>query len=230
MEIIEDEPDDIDPANALSPKQRDILIHIARMEKNDTFYDLGSGYGYVVFDVVKKTGVKSAIGIEVDYKRFCRSVRLARRKLTKRELKRAELYCTNYLSYDLSDATVIYEGHERTEGEVEEFEKRISNNGVRIITIDLPFIGYRPIRAIVCEARKFFVMQTPFRKYRTSNPDKWAAYTLSRKKATLQDVYDYYDDMLKEEGHPKKDRRQIIRKLRSIVKASFQKRSKNKFS
>ena len=229
MEIIEDEPDDIGPANALSPKQRDALIHLAKIGKNDIFYDLGSGYGHIVFDVVKKTGLKNAIGIEVDYKRFCRSVRLAKRKLTKRELKRAELYCANYFYYDLSDATIVYEGHERTEGEIEEFEKHISNNGVRIITIDLPLIGYRPIRTVVCEGRKFFVMQTPLRKYRTSNPDKWAAHALSKKKATLQDIYDYYDNMLKEEGHPKKDRQQIIRKLRSTVAASFQKPSRRTF-
>jgi precorrin-6B methylase 2 len=92
LEIFERQ-DDIGPATALSPKERSVLIDLAKIGKNDVFYDLGSGHGRLVIDVVKTTKAKKAVGIEVDYKRFCNSVRLAQRSLSKAQLKRTDFYC-----------------------------------------------------------------------------------------------------------------------------------------
>ena len=131
LEILE-RSDNLGPATALTPKERSILIELARIGKNDVFYDLGSGHGHLVVDVVRKTRAKRVVGIEVNYNRFCRSVRLAQRSLSKHQLKRIDFYCANYDTIDFADATVIYEGPERESGEVEKFTEVLKCTKARI--------------------------------------------------------------------------------------------------
>jgi precorrin-6B methylase 2 len=154
LEILEGQ-DDIGPATALSPKERRTLIDFAKIGKNDVFYDLGSGNGRLVVDVVKKTKAKRAVGIEVDYHRFCNSVRYAQREVPK-QLDRIEFYCANYYSFDFLDATVIYEGHERASHEVETLDDILRGNKTRIITLDLPLIRCRTAKPVSYKDTQFF--------------------------------------------------------------------------
>ncbi|NWG36117.1 hypothetical protein [Nitrososphaera sp.] len=222
MDIIGRRPDDIGPATALNPQERNTLIELAKITKNDTFYDFGSGHGYLVFDVVRKTRAKKAVGIEMDFARFSRSVNEARRKLTRKQLDRTELYCADYFSYDVSDATVIYEGHERTAHEVAEFERLLDNGKkVRVVTVDLPLVGYRPVRIANHESTRFFVMRTPFSRYRVGNPDTWASYALGKEGAKIRDVFEYYDALLNKRGFTRRERQNAVRKLKSVVRSCF---------
>src|SRR5947208_13947288 len=50
----------------LNERQIAELIALARFNRKDMFFDLGSGDGGVVIDVVKKTTVKIAIGVEMN--------------------------------------------------------------------------------------------------------------------------------------------------------------------
>ena len=199
------------------------MIELAGITKKDTFYDFGSGHGYLVFEVAKRTNAKKAIGIEIDFQRFSRSVSTAKKKLTRSQLERTELYCADYFSYDISNATVIYEGHERTAYEAEAFERRLKHNDkpVRIVTLDLPLVGYRPVQVANHRSTRFFLMQAPLRRYRVTNPDAWAAYALCRKGAKIREVFDYYDRLLERRGFTKKERRTSVRKLRRVVRSSF---------
>lgn len=172
--------------------------------------------------MVRRTRAKKAVGIEIDFARFCRSVNEARRKLTRKQLDRTELCCADYFSYDVLDATVIYEGHERTAHEVAEFERLLDNgNKVRVVTVDLPLVGCRPLRIANHGSTRFFVMQTPFSRYRVGNPDTWASYALCKNGAKIRDVFDYYDTLLNKRGFTRKERQNAVRKLKYVVGSCF---------
>lgn len=225
MEILEDEPACIGPAVALNHKEISTIIKLGIIGKSDIFYDLGSGHGHVVFTIVREAKVRKAVGIEINYKRFCRSVSEAKKGLTREECARTELYCANYFNYNFSDATVIYEGHDRNCDEVKEFEKTLGSNHTRIIVVDLPFVGYRPIDSISYKNRKFFLMQYPVKRYKISCANEWASHALSTKNATIADVYGYYEDILRERGFTKKEQKLAVRELSQVVQQSFSKRN-----
>lgn len=218
MEILE-RHGDIGPATALSPKERRILIDFARIGKNDVFYDLGSGSGKLVVDVVLNTEVKRAVGLEVDYKRFCSSVRYAKQKLRK-QLHRVDFYCTNYNYFDFSDATVIYEGHERSSDEVEMLDDLLKGKKARILTIDLPLIRCRTTKPASYKDTQFFKIQTPLNKNKAKNKDQWASWVLQRP-ANISEVYAHYELLLKNRGFDKKERTKAIRQLRNVVNSYF---------
>lgn len=219
MEILERQGD-IGPATALSPKERSVLIDLAKIGKNDVFYDLGSGNGRLVVDIIKKTKAKRAVGIEVDYRRFCNSVRFAQRSLSKPQLKRIEFYCANYNSFDFLDATVIYEGHDRERYEVETFDELLNGKNARIITVDLPLIRCRPVRTASYRDTKFFVMQAPLNKHKAKRKDQWASWVLQRR-AIISDVYAHYDLLLKQRGFTKNIRMKAKRELQDVINSHF---------
>src|SRR2546425_2218626 len=99
------------PANAVTPTEIINMFRLARLRKNDVFYDLGSGHGRVIVMAVTHGKVKRAIGIEQDADRFCRSRSIAKRHLSKKRLKRVDFLCGYSDDFEISDATVVYESH-----------------------------------------------------------------------------------------------------------------------
>jgi Histone methylation protein DOT1 len=81
--------------NTLTLNEIGSVLEIARIGKNDIFYDLGSGHGRIVRMVAKKTPARQSNGIESDITRFCKSISITNRcltegKLTKNQHKRIE--------------------------------------------------------------------------------------------------------------------------------------------
>lgn len=219
MEILERQ-DDIGPPTALSPKEMDLIVNLAKISSKDVFYDLGSGTGKFVLYVAQNTKAKKAVGIEIDFRRFYCSVRNARHELTKSQLKRTDFYCANYDLYDISDASVIYEGHERIEDEPEKLDEILNGQRARIVTADLPLIGCEPLHCASHRGRKFFLMRTPLKKSTVRNPDKWASSVLD-KPSSLKDVYMYYDGILEKRKFKKHERKEAVSELRRVVRSYF---------
>ena len=85
--------DESGPANALSPGEIKNMLELAHITKRDVFYDLGSGNGRIVRTVATKTKTKYVCGIEKDVICFCDSIKIAKQKLSRQQLKNRFLVC-----------------------------------------------------------------------------------------------------------------------------------------
>lgn len=214
--------DECGPVNAITPTQIMNMLKLANLSSGDVFYDLGSGYGRVVRFAVTKWRVKKAIGIEYDGDRFCVARTIAKRELTRNQLKKIDFLCIDIVKSDFSDATVIYDGHEEDKEEIKIYNKVLKNRRVKIVKMDLPLISYKPI-AVNRDSPNcwFFLMQYPLQKYKIWNKDEWASYVLSRKNVTMEDVYSYYERQLQRREIIASDRRTALRTLKRFVRQRF---------
>jgi predicted RNA methylase len=137
--------DESGPANALSQNEIKHMLDLAHITRRDIFYDLGSGNGRIVRTVAAKTNAKYACGIEKDVTRFCNSIKIARQKLNRQQLKKIEFWCADYKKYEFQDATIIYNGLTEENEEIKTYEKVFQQRSVKIIKMDLPLIAYKLI-------------------------------------------------------------------------------------
>lgn len=210
------------PANAINPSQILNMLELGRVGSNDVFYDLGSGHGRVVRMAVTKKHAKKAIGIELDEDRFCMSRNIAKRELSRRQLKKVDYWLGYFQDYELSDATVVYEGHYEIKDEVNNYKKILKKRRVKIIKRELPLISYVPI-AVNRKSRNcwFFLMKYPLKRYKTRSKNKWASYVLGRNNVSIRDVYDYYDKQMKKEGMTPNERRKALNRVKKLVQERF---------
>lgn len=214
--------DECGPADAITPSQIRNMLRLANVGKHDVFYDLGSGNGRVVRMAVIEAKAKEAIGIENDADRFCRSRIIAKRELTKKQLKRIDFVNLNIEEVDFSDATVVYEGHDESKGERKLYKSVFKNKRVKIVKRDLPLVSYRPFAVDRTSVRCwFFLMLNPLHKYKTRNRNEWASHVIGKKNASMKDVYTYYDRQMKKRGIVKKDRIASLRNLKKLVRERF---------
>lgn len=201
------------PANAILPSEiKDILDNI-KINKSDVFYDLGSGHGRFVRTVVKNTKAKKAKGIESDVNRFCKSIRMAKKTLTKSQKKRVEFICSEFEKFNFSDATIIYEGHEEDCMEVPLYQKTLKNK-TKIIKMDLPLVGYKPLKVIENTNRRFYIMQFPLENMKHQRI-KWCSF-VNKENPTFKGVTDYYRKVLYENNIEKNEINNSIRRLRRL--------------
>lgn len=81
-----------------------MFLNDVQLNKNDVFYDLGSGVGNVCQHVFKTTNVRKCVGIEYDNDRFLES-----KKLEKTKGQRQMTFIQgNFMHQDWSDATVLF--------------------------------------------------------------------------------------------------------------------------
>ena len=159
----------------------------------------------VVRSFVRKTKVKKANGIEFDIKRFLISIENTRDELSKNDLKRIDLWYLDYLKFDFTDATIIYNGLDVVSPK-RSFKKELKKyqtlkEGTKIITRDFPFVGYEPIKAFRDdELTWFFMMKTPLEDYRVKNFDEWTYEIFKRKNVTVTQLIKYYDKAYDKRG------------------------------
>lgn len=86
------------------------LLKDLRLNKNDVFYDLGSGVGKVVMQTALASAVGKAIGVELSETRYENSLLALTRAKTfvPRISSRCRFINDDILRVDLSQATVIY--------------------------------------------------------------------------------------------------------------------------
>ena len=176
------------PANAITHYQIRQMFKMAKLNKNDVFYDLGSGHGRVVRLAVKESHVKKAIGIEHVSDRFCHARMLAKKLLTKPQLAKVDFLLKDVDDATLGNATIAYNGFDPSIGEPRMYRQLFKKRRVRIIRKDLPTVGYAPDATSHDSATTwFFLMSYPLRnKIRDRNT--WAKSFLGPE-ATIDDVY-----------------------------------------
>ncbi len=89
------------------------------INQDTVFYDLGSGVGKMVIHIGLQCPVKKSIGVEFSKERHEMAIQLKETYTSHKN--NIELYCDSFLSYDISDATLIYVDDTCMEGEI--FEK-----------------------------------------------------------------------------------------------------------
>ena len=234
MEFLKKSEDDWGPSIALTDKEISNMFKLAKISKNDVFYDLGSGDGEIVRQALRKRHVKAAHGIEADIQRYLESVEHTRNEFSKTELKKIDLWRAYFQDYDFSDATVAYNGIYTfgCKDEIYAYEKTYKKHGksFKIIKRDLPLIPYKPIKSHRDNNNSwFFLMKTPLSKYKIRSISKWAQYVIGDSKASIQDVYDYYYKKLKkrflEDGssikEAEKEARECLRDLKKDLQNNF---------
>jgi hypothetical protein len=114
------------------------------LSSQDIFYDLGSGDGYVVFEVERLTGAH-AVGFELMWWTY------AWAKLQKRFKKsKTEFFRENFFEADWSKATVIYAYlYPPLMGRVEEKFLKDCKSGAIAIVRDFPFPNIKPAETFV---------------------------------------------------------------------------------
>src|SRR5215207_204259 len=158
--------DESGPANALSPGEIKNMLELAHITKRDVFYDLGSGNGRIVRTVAAKTKARYVYGIEKDVTRFCDSIKIARQKLNRQQLKKIDFWCADYKKYDFQDATIIYNGLTEENEEIKTYEKVFQKKNVKIIKMDLPLVAYKPIASKFSRNARFYLMQYPLKPHK----------------------------------------------------------------
>lgn len=183
----------------LDDEQIEQLLSLANLQPSDVFYDIGSGHGKVIIQAVKLTQVKRAIGIEVDRERHEAAVNGAIDDLSKEQLKRTGFWFGSSeasaieercgYQYELDDATVIYNSTDETLTTVDDFDEQLDSRPLKIITKNLPFVGYESVAANrINDKCWFFLTQYPFTPLK--DLAQWAASI--KEGWTIEQVYDYY--------------------------------------
>jgi cyclopropane fatty-acyl-phospholipid synthase-like methyltransferase len=128
------------PFVGTEPKIVKRMLDIAKLNKNDLLYDLGSGDGRIVISSALK-GVNS-VGIELDplkvvYSRiFIRLLRLS---------KKAKIIRGNFFQKDFSSASVvtIFLLHDTNQDLKEKFQNELKS-GTRIVSYSFVLEGWKP--------------------------------------------------------------------------------------
>ena len=112
-------------------------FRLARVGKDDIFYDLGAGDGRVII-AAAKAGAR-AVGVELDPLRYLIC------KLRSARIKNARAIFGNIYNIPLNDATVVfvYLRDWSTKRLKEKFAREL-RKGTRIITYHWPLEGWRP--------------------------------------------------------------------------------------
>ena len=211
------------------------IIRLARPTKNDIFYDLGSGYGEIVRYIFKNTKVKKAIGIESDPKRFLIAIEKTRDEFYKKDLKNIDFWCVDYGDYDISDATIIYDGIDEISDfasldnePIKLYNKYFEKKKIRILKRDLPLIGYGPAKSLRDKKGSwFFLMKTPLDDYKIDRKEEWIESVFGKKDKTVSDIIRHY--LAQYEKRDIKSSRIETSSLRRNVERIMKKRFSSRF-
>ncbi len=128
------------------PSTKEVIVEalrIANVRDNDKLYDLGAGDGRVTIIAARDFGAK-CVAVEID-ERLCGVIYSTAKYYGL--LDKIEILCKDFLTVNISDATVIYMYLYKSINEMlaDKFEKELGI-GARIITIDFPIPGWQPIK------------------------------------------------------------------------------------
>ncbi|MGI0047507.1 MAG: hypothetical protein ACREBB_10040 [Nitrosotalea sp.] len=203
-------------ASTFSDEEINILFKtLTKSGKRDVFYDLGSGDGYIVRKAITVGKVKKANGIEKDMKRFIQAVEEIR---DEKEASKIEMWRTDFMRFNFSDATIVLNVLAEARDEVSMYNKLFRNKKVKIVKIDLPLVGYKPVKVTRKSKESWmYLMQTPLKNYRVKTKDEWARFVLGGKNKKIDHVYNYFDKLLKKRDFNQKDRNQFLKGLKILV-------------
>lgn len=150
------------------------MLHLAKADRNDVFYDLGCGRAQLCVVALTEFGVKRAVGIESHRAR----AKKARQYIRSLGLfRRIEIRAEDFYDSDLSRATLVYNGLMEDEQDLQFYQDNLKKRS-RLVTLSLPLVGVMPN----AQDYPFYLMRMPFRK--TRDVHKWTSEVLS-KRSTL---------------------------------------------
>jgi len=121
------------------------IVKLARLKKDDVFYDLGCGDGRVVIRAVKE-GIKRGVCVEINSSLIERAKEAAQREGV---YDRIVFLNEDFFKVPLSDATVVYmyllTSVNRALKPKLESELR---NGTRVVTLDFEIPGWKPVQVV----------------------------------------------------------------------------------
>ena len=121
------------------------IVKLARLKKDDVFYDLGCGDGRVVIRAVKE-GIKKGVCVEINSSLIERAKEAAQREGV---YDKIEFLNEDFFKVPLSDATVVYmyllTSVNRALKPKLESELR---NGTRVVTLDFEIPGWKPVQVV----------------------------------------------------------------------------------
>lgn len=184
----------------LNEKQIAELIDLARFKPSDVFYDLGSGKGLVVLEVVRKTRVKKAIGIEKVRKYHDKARTAAASSLNKRQLERIDYWYgdlnadddSGWYFYDLQDATVVFFGTDESDSTRDELRALFKKRHLTILTKNLPLVGYSSIASRNDPDCYLYLHSYPLKRIKRKT--EWLRTVIPD--GTLESVYKYYSKQI----------------------------------
>ena len=128
-----------------SRKEIDAIARLLELHENSEFYDLGSGYGRMIFAMSEKFGANS-IGVEVDPVKCWWTRREIRRKHLEEKVR---LLQANFLTVDLSGADAIFVFLTRETKIMEKLFSKISEEckpGTKVVSFEHPFKKWNPVK------------------------------------------------------------------------------------
>lgn len=149
--VQEGEPTEADLNDRLAPfvpspePVVDAMLQLAKVDKNDRVYDLGSGDGRIVIRAAQKYHAE-AVGVEIDNELYRQSTaRISELGLG----KRAKILHMNMYKVDLRPATVVTlylltSVNERMKPILE----RHLRSGARVVTHDFKIPGWEPVKTL----------------------------------------------------------------------------------
>ena len=128
------------------PSTKEVIVEalkIANVGSSDKLYDLGAGDGRVTIIAARDFGAK-CVAVEID-ERLCGVIYSSAKYYGL--LDKIEILCRDFLTVNISDATVVYMYLYKSINEMlaDKLEKELGI-GARIITVDFPIPGWQPIK------------------------------------------------------------------------------------
>jgi ubiquinone/menaquinone biosynthesis C-methylase UbiE len=140
------------------PEQIDAFFELAPLSQSDVVYDLGSGDGRLLFAALEK-GAGKAVGVEFNPE----LVRQAREIATNKGLQdRVTFLEADVMQVTLSGASVIfcYLSANAPLALRPRFDSELKS-GVRIVMEFFPVPGWKPVRTIEKERKRFYLYIMP---------------------------------------------------------------------
>jgi len=186
---IDDEEDEGCPILFQNPDIRRMLS-LAKVNKNDTFFDLGCGWGQNLKIALMEYNVKRAIGFEHD----CERNKIASERLAKLEKigitkDRYEVrnddfndLLRNKLDVKINEATVIFFGLSNSTDDLKKMEKSLRKGCRLICYYKWLFPEIMPDKDKI--NFPFYVYTFPFKK--TKSVEKWLYAIIQKNKSSIQ--------------------------------------------
>ncbi|MGI0069848.1 MAG: hypothetical protein ACREAN_06295 [Nitrosopumilaceae archaeon] len=182
------------------------LLELAKVRNTDIFLELGSGSGLAVCLAVSEKGVKKSVGVEKNYHLFESAKINSIHALNRSQLEKTEFWLGDINNQDWSydddnyvfnyeRATVVYQSLMECAGDIRFYRKRFRRH-FKLITKDLPLIGYRP-EAVSRKNDDCWFFLTRFPAKRVRSKELWCYYVLGERGKCLRDVYAYYRKQLR---------------------------------
>jgi len=208
----------------LTPKRIESLLKFANLKHNDVFYDLGSGRGEIVRTAFRKFNVKKSIGIELTKSLYQTSIKKTIKEFHKNPIgKEIEFWYgdyasndDNYYTYDLTNATVIFNSLDPTKDEEKFYKTQFPKKQIKIIKKDMPLIGYLPEKINSNDNKIwFYLIKTPLSR-KTKSKKKWLMSVMNDYSATEKMFFDKIKNQWVKRGITENEVKSDIKELKKL--------------